>query len=470
MTIQPELLEILTTSISHFYQYQASHDAVQPQRITPIGSEIVTTVALQQAQELDRFKELWAIYLSRLESNYPFAHPSYAGQMLKPPHPVAWLAYTMAMLVNGNNHALDGGPDTSAMEKEVIAQLTSFFEFPEQGLGHLTASGTIANLEALWIARCLHPQKAIAFTRQAHYTHARMCEVLGIRTIILEEGMEEQQLQAFADQIGTLVVTMGTTGIGKVEPLHQWLPLCHSLGIRVHIDAAYGGFFKSLVGSGLVDDDPWALTGMADSLVVDPHKHGLQPYGCGCVLFRDPEIGHFYKHDSPYTYFTSDELHLGEISLECSRPGAAAAALWLTLSMYPLTSADGLTGILKACKTAANTFSDHLLQGPDWDVLTPPELDIVCYFPTQGIRSFSQLHETCTNIMKSAMQGDPSQRAYVSLYAVPVEGLTKRYPEWECDVDRVVVLRSVFMKPEHQVFIPELIRRLTYHRAVLKGI
>ena len=44
------------------------------------------------------------------------------------------------------------------------------------------------------------------------------------------------------------------------------------------------------------------------------------------MLFRDPDVGRFYRHDSPYTYFSSDELHLGEISLECSRPGASAVA------------------------------------------------------------------------------------------------------------------------------------------------
>ena len=74
----------------------------------------------------------------------------------------------------------------------------------------------------------------------------------------------------------------------------------------------------------------FAAIGQADSIVIDPHKHGLQPYGCGCVLFRDPAVGRFYKHDSPYTYFTSKQLHLGEISLECSRAGAAAVALWAT--------------------------------------------------------------------------------------------------------------------------------------------
>ena len=80
----------------------------------------------------------------------------------------------------------------------------------------------------------------------------------------------------------------------------------------------------------------YAAIGEADSIVIDPHKHGLQPYGCGCVLFRDPAVGRFYKHDSPYTYFTSKELHLGEISLECSRAGAAAVALWATQRLLPL--------------------------------------------------------------------------------------------------------------------------------------
>ena len=59
----------------------------------------------------------------RLHDNYPYAHPLYAGQMLKPPHPIARAAYAMAMSVNPNNHALDGGRASSAMELEVVAAL-----------------------------------------------------------------------------------------------------------------------------------------------------------------------------------------------------------------------------------------------------------------------------------------------------------------------------------------------------------
>src|SRR5262245_65483539 len=100
-----------------------------------------------------RFESAWAEFTERMGANYPFHHPRYAGQMLKPPHPVAIAAYTAALHVNANNHALDGGPATSALEVEVMGWLAEMFGFPADALGHLTSSGTIANLEALWAAR-----------------------------------------------------------------------------------------------------------------------------------------------------------------------------------------------------------------------------------------------------------------------------------------------------------------------------
>ena len=93
-----------------------------------------------------RLEAAWGEFASRMAGNYPFFHPRYAGQMLKPPHPVAVAGYLAAMLVNPNNHALDGGPGTSALEIEVVEQLARMFGLPEPSLGHLTSSGTIANL------------------------------------------------------------------------------------------------------------------------------------------------------------------------------------------------------------------------------------------------------------------------------------------------------------------------------------
>src|SRR4029453_3632738 len=116
-----------------------------------------------------------------------------------------------------------------------------------------------------------------------------------------------------------------------------------------------------------------------DSIVIDPHKHGLQPYGCGCVLFKDPSVGSFYRHDSPYTYFSSAELHLGEISLECSRPGAAAVALWATQRLLPLERGGAFARGLADGRAAALALHERLRA--DARVVTPfpPELDIVVW-------------------------------------------------------------------------------------------
>ncbi|MGA9585564.1 MAG: aminotransferase class V-fold PLP-dependent enzyme, partial [Terracidiphilus sp.] len=240
----------------------------------------------------------------RLGNNYPYFHPMYAGQMLKPPHPVARAAYALAMTINPNNHARDGGRASSAMEIEAVAEIAGMFGWTEY-LGHLTSGGTMANLEALWVSGQIAPGKRIVGSEQAHYTHHRISGVLKLEYgSVASDGRGRMRLDALEeelrrDDVGTVVVTLGTTGIGAVDPLPQILALRERYGFRVHVDAAYGGYFKLIED---VLEEParraYAAIGEADSIVIDPHKHGLQPYGCGCVLFRDPGVGRFYKHDS----------------------------------------------------------------------------------------------------------------------------------------------------------------------------
>ena len=209
--------------------------------------------------------------------------------------------------------------------------------------GDLSASGTIANLEALWVARHARPDGLVLASSQAHYTHGRMCEVLGLPfKSVPVDGAGRMDMDALEDalkreRVATVVATLGNTALGAVDPLHEMVKLRDKYGFRLHVDAAYGGYFTLVDNLSVSARAAYDAASHADSIVVDPHKHGLQPYGCGCVLFRDPAVGRYYKHDSPYTYFTSAELHLGEISLECSRAGAAAVALWATQKLLPMT-------------------------------------------------------------------------------------------------------------------------------------
>ena len=457
----------------------------------------------------ERFAGAFAELTGRLHGNYPFFHPSYAGQMLKPAHPAAVAGYLAAMLINPNNHALDGGPATGQMEKEAVAALAAMFGLGAH-LGHLTTSGTIANLEALYVARETHPGLGVAYSEEAHYTHARMCGVLGIEgTPVPADGagrMDTAALDALlaGGRIGTVVATTGTTGLGAIDPVHEILAVARRHGARVHVDAAYGGFFTLLAGragagaagqagagaagqagagaagqagagaagqAGYADPGdqaadvfqpgldpaPWRAIAECDSVVVDPHKHGLQPYGCGAVLFSDPEVGRFYLHDSPYTYFTSDELHLGEISLECSRAGASAAALWLTLQLLPLTP-DGLGRVLTACRRAALGWAALIGESGLLELYQPPELDIVCYFPATPGATMSEIDDASVSMLARGMKA--SRPVFLSTLRVTAAGLSRRHPGVRADRDGARILRSVLMKPEARGYVTELHARV----------
>src|SRR5205814_866362 len=129
----------------------------------------------------ERIAGVLADVAHRLGDNYPYFHPLYAGQMLKPPHPVARAAYALAMSINPNNHARDGGRASSEMEIEAVRQIAAMFGWSNH-LGHLTSSGTMANLEALWVAgqipQSSGPQARVVGSEQAHYTHQRISAVL----------------------------------------------------------------------------------------------------------------------------------------------------------------------------------------------------------------------------------------------------------------------------------------------------
>lgn len=418
--------------------------------------------------DADELNRAWTEFIQRLKGNYPFFHPRYAGQMLKPPHPVAVAGYLAAMQINPNNHALDAGPPTAAMEKEVVGQLADMFRLPEETLGHLTGGGTVANLEALWVARHLHPDQAVAVSEEAHYTHERAGDVLGLEIIKVpvdaKGRMDLNALESLLTQnkIGTVVLTAGTTGRGAVDPIDQAVELRERYGCRLHIDAAYGGFFTLLAWdqNPLVPVEPLQAIASCDSVVIDPHKHGLQPYGCGCVLFRDPTVGRFYQHDSPYTYFTSKEMHLGEISLECSRPGAAAAALWLTLRVLPLQADKGLGPILLPGLEAARAWAAKIKRSERLDLHLMPELDILTFYPRPSSAAVSAVDAASQAVFKAAMNA-PHDPVYLSILRATSDQLCEQDPALEPDASTARILRSVFMKPEHAAYVDRLHERIS---------
>jgi glutamate/tyrosine decarboxylase-like PLP-dependent enzyme len=399
--------------------------------------------------DLDRVRRVLLEVAERMRDNFPYFHPYYAGQMLKPPHPAARLAYMLALWINPNNHALDGGRASSFMEKEAVAEIAKLFGW-QTFLGHLTSGGTMANLEALWVAGRLKPGEKILASEQAHYTHQRISAVLGLpfESVPCDRRgrMDAEALVQILKRggVGAVVATLGTTGTGAVDPLPEILELRNRYGFRVHADAAYGGYF--VLADNLEPETRRAFDALtlADSIVVDPHKHGLQPYGCGCVLYRDPQVGRFYKHDSPYTYFTSADLHLGEISLECSRAGASAVALWATQKMLPYLPGGEFARGLGRCREAALDLFARMSADPRFRMIFSPELDILVW-ALQG-RTAGEISTRAERFFEAAA----AENLHLAKFRYPASLLRGVWKDVDLDQPQVVCLRSCLMKPEHR--------------------
>lgn len=405
--------------------------------------------------DTDNLRKVLLEVTERMKDNYPYPHPLYIGQMIKPPHPIAQLAYTLAMWINPNNHALDGGRASSVMEKEAVAELAKMFGWKAH-LGHLCSGGTIANLEALWIAGNLKPGKKVIASQQAHYTHERICGVLRLpfESIPCDSRarMDLDALEAMLTDgsIGTVVVTIGTTATGSVDTLPEILKLQSKYDFRIHADAAYGGFFILVDNLDSETLSAFQCLSEVDSIVIDPHKHGLQPYGCGCILFKDPAVGRFYKHDSPYTYFTSNELHLGEISLECSRPGAAAVALWTTQRLLPFVPGGKFASDLSKSRKATIRLFELLQNDPRFVPFMTPELDIVVWTPIAKSASKASF------LSKAIFDAAASENLHMALANLPRSLFIDHWKGIQWDQDVVTCLRSCLMKPEHLDWIDHI--------------
>ena len=405
--------------------------------------------------DAQRLAAAWDAFGERMADHYPFFHPRYAGQMLKPPHPVAVAGYLAAMLVNPNNHALDGGPGASGLEVEVVDQLRVMFGLPSPGLGHLTSSGTIANLEALWVAREVHPGKRIVHSSAAHYTHARMCELLGITgTAVAPDASAASTSTPWRPS-----ARRATSGPSCSPPARPaWAPSiastrrspCASATACACTSTAPTAASSRCWRAATTRSSRPRRTRRSRSATRSsstPTSTASSPTAAARSSSPTRRSQRVYRHDSPFTYFTEADLHLGEISLECSRAGAAAAGLWLTLQALPLERDEGLGAVLAAGRRAALDWARRLTPSDVLALHVEPELDIVTYLPRAG--SLSALDAASGAVLNAGME-DPEDPVFLSTLYLGRDALIARHPELEPDADGARVLRSVLMKPEHE--------------------
>jgi len=183
-----------------------------------------------------------------------------------------------------------------------------------------------------------------------------------------------------------VVAVMGSTEESAVDPLHDIVALrdefrAKGLEFTIHADAAWGGYFasalrpadltpaaprsgarfrasplssdvvlKAIPETPMSDDIVRSYVAMADadSITVDPHKSGYIPYPAGGLCYRDSNMRNLVSLKSPVVFHGAADPTVGVYGIEGSKPGAAAAAVYMSHKAIRPTR-EGYGKLLEQC-------------------------------------------------------------------------------------------------------------------------
>jgi len=340
----------------------------------------------------------------------------------------------------------------------------------------------------------------------AHYSWAKGMKVLGLGTSHLVmvavddrmrldvEDLRAQLDRAEEDRAPVLAVVgmLGTTEFGTVDPIHEIVAererrRARGIDFGIHVDGAWGGYLASVfrtpeggwrersemkVGYTYFPGDVvyHAFTALpkVDSVTVDPHKLGYVPYPAGAFVTRNRDVVDFIVQDAAYIFDleegaapqgTREKLHnLGQYILEGSKPGASAAAVWVTHNVLPLDS-EGLGRILRVTIRACETFWDSVREhAADWEgrvrIRTPfePDSNLICIaLNPEGNTSVAEMNRFTRAVFRR-MKVDPDQPVQVKEFIGSYTSMTKRnLPGGQADR----ILAELGLDPATFVHTPE---------------
>ncbi len=446
--------------------------------------------------------------LAELKRDVPIFSGRYKAHMIGEQTIASQVGYFATMLYNPNNIASEIAPVTTRLELEVAAELARMIGYdPVRHWGHITSGGTLANFEALWLARGVRylavaaagaadelgldlsvtrrslwellnvpgqatldlwdelwraaprddvrravanhslaaigyqeysrrlaldygdplPAGVVLVAATAHYSWEKIVRALGIGSnqliYVPVDAHYRMDPDALWERVRGLarhrqavlacVSVCGSTEESAVDRLDQVLEVRaraeRELGVTFHLhsDACYGGYAAAVTrradgtrrtaeeirGSTGIDwpSEAWVHSiealGQADSVAIDPHKLGYVPYSAGAILVRDGRARQLVAVDPPYlspgeTGEDETERFLGRYILEGSKPGASAAAVWLSHKVLPLDQR-GYGYLVERSAVGARALHAALKAAdlaPFRTVMLPlPDINIVCW-------------------------------------------------------------------------------------------
>jgi aromatic-L-amino-acid decarboxylase len=193
-----------------------------------------------------------------------------------------------------------------------------------------------------------------------------------------------------------IVATAGTTSTTSRDPVEEISAIARARKIWLHVDAAYAGV------AAIMPEFRWILSGAehADSIVVNPHKWLFVPMDCSALYVRDLELLRRAFSLVPEYLRTPEESvrNYMDYGLQLGRR-FRALKLWFVLRYF---GAEGLRERLRSHIELAQEFARWIEDDPDWEILAPHPLSVVCFRYAPTGKSESELESMNARIMDAA--------------------------------------------------------------------
>jgi L-2,4-diaminobutyrate decarboxylase len=336
-----------------------------------------------------------------MERGIHLQHPGYIGHQVGAPIPAASLAELVAGVLNQSMAVYEMSPAATHIEHQTVRWLCDLVGWDNRADGVFTSGGSLGNLTALLAARnhatggaaweaglrsC--PPLAMLVSEYAHYSVARAAGILGLgQEGVVRVPVDDRfriSLPALKDcyhaavaqgkKVAAVVASAGTTATGSFDPLREIGEFCRAQGVWFHVDGAHGA---SVLLSPKYKDLTEGIE-LGDSLVWDAHKLLFVPGLATALLFRDGTRGYeAFRQEASYLFgrHAFPEHDLGLRTIECTRP-MQAGKLWLCFQLY---GARGLGELVTQKIDLARALAAQIRSQPDFELLTDPMCNIICF-------------------------------------------------------------------------------------------
>jgi aromatic-L-amino-acid decarboxylase len=199
----------------------------------------------------------------------------------------------------------------------------------------------------------------------------------------LAEAIEEDKQNGYVPFC--IVATVGTTSTSSIDPIPEIIPIGEKHAMWLHVDAAYAG------SAAVVPELRHILKGCerADSVAVNPHKWLFTPFDLSVLYCRHMDLLRRAFSLVPEYLRTPEQEKVrsgSDYGVQLGRR-FRALKLWMIIRYF---GHDGLAARIREHCRLAKLFASWVEESPDWELMAPLPLALVCFRACPSIDAESE--------------------------------------------------------------------------------